>query len=185
MKNKEKLYSSALAVVILFLILVSSTAANAQSVSHAGPFAYITNSLSGSVTVVDTAKNTVTATMNVGGDAFGVAVSPDKKKVYVTSKASNTVSVIDTSKNKVIATVNGFSNPYGIAITPNGANVYVTNGWTNGGISTVSVIDTKKNKVKATVPVGMAPTGVAVTPDGKICICGGHVSDARWRYWRS
>ena len=49
----------------------------------------------GNVSVIDTANNTITATVNVGGEPFGVAVSPDGTKVYVTNEFSNNVSVIE------------------------------------------------------------------------------------------
>ena len=44
--------------------------------------------------------------VDVGNYPYGVAVSPDGKKVYVTNYVnSNTVSVIDTATNTVTATV--------------------------------------------------------------------------------
>ena len=57
------------------------------------------------VSVIDTATNTVKSTVNVGNWPYGVAVTPDGKKVYVTNDHDNTVSVIDTATNKVTATV--------------------------------------------------------------------------------
>jgi YVTN family beta-propeller protein len=47
--------------------------------------AYITNSGSNTVSVIDTTINAVTATipLRVGGYPYGVAVSPDGSKVYV------------------------------------------------------------------------------------------------------
>ena len=43
--------------------------------------AYITNNSDNSVSVIDTATNTVTATIPVGDGPFGVAVTPDGSKV--------------------------------------------------------------------------------------------------------
>ena len=56
--------------------------------------AYITNSGSNTVSVIDTATNTVVSTIPVGISPGGVAVTPDGSKVYVTNFLSNTVSVI-------------------------------------------------------------------------------------------
>ena len=39
----------------------------------------------GSVSVIDTATNTVTSTITVGHQPFGVAIAPNGKKVYVTN----------------------------------------------------------------------------------------------------
>src|SRR5262249_39109373 len=80
--------------------------------------AYITNQNSNNVSVINTATNTVIATINVDAAPFGVAVSPDGSKVYVANTHSNTVSQIDTGSNTVTATASVGSQPAGIAITP-------------------------------------------------------------------
>jgi YVTN family beta-propeller protein len=132
------------------------------------PYAYITNAGSNTVSVIDTATNTITATVPVGSNPNGVAVTPDGTKVYVANSdwdnvfAIDTVSVIDTAINNVTATVDVGGSPSGVAVTPDGTKVYVT----NDGSNTVSVIDTATNNVTATVPVGTNPRGVAVSPDG-------------------
>ena len=45
------------------------------------------------------------ATVPVGSDLIGVAVTPDGAFVYVTNTGSDTVSVIATATNTVVATV--------------------------------------------------------------------------------
>ena len=89
--------------------------------------------------------------------AYGVAVSPDGKKLYVTSSDGTTtagaVSVIDAVNNIFIATVPVGNNPHGIPVTPDGAKVYVVNQDSNN----VSVFDTTSNTVTTTVNVGNAP----------------------------
>ncbi len=87
----------------------------------------MTNCNIDTVSVIDTATNTVTATVNVGNYPYGVAVSPDGKRVYVTNELSNNVSVIDTATNTVTDTVNVGNYPYGVAVSPDGKRVYVTN----------------------------------------------------------
>jgi YVTN family beta-propeller protein len=136
---------------------------NVKSASHTGPYAYITSNYSNIVSVIDTATNNITATIPVGIDPFGVAVTPDGSKVYVSNNVSNTISVIDTSTNRVIATITVGSHPHGVAVTPDGKKVYVANTFDN----TTSLIDAATNSVIATVPVVESyPYGVAVTPDG-------------------
>ena len=71
----------------------------------AAPYAYISNRDSANVSVIDTATNTVTATVAVGTAPFGVAVNPAGTRVYVANTDSNNVSVIDTATNTVTATV--------------------------------------------------------------------------------
>ena len=132
-----------------------------------GPYAYITNGGSSNVSVIDTATDTVIATVDVGSGPYGVAIAPDGAKVYVSNMFSNNVSVIDTKTNNVTATVPVGISPAGVAITPDGTKVYTVNmGSYPSYEGTVSVIDTSTNNVTATVPVGIGPMGIAVTPDG-------------------
>src|SRR2546422_200615 len=119
------------------------------------PQAYITNFIDNTVSVIDTATNTVTAppvpvgqfpqgvAVPVGVIRPDVAVLPDGAHVSVGNFCSNTVSVIGTATNAVTATVMVGLNPEGIAVTPDGAHVYVGNFFGN----TVSVIDTATNGV--------------------------------------
>ena len=62
----------------------------------------------------------MTATVPVGSQPFGVAVTPDGALVYVTNPGNNTISVIDTSTNTVIDTVTVGSTPtaFGMFIGP-------------------------------------------------------------------
>jgi YVTN family beta-propeller protein len=140
--------------LMFFLMLVS--------IAGAYPFAYITNYGSSTVSVIDTATNKVTATINVGVNPSGVAVNPDGTKVYVTNIGNSSISVIDTATNTVISTIPDLNSPFGVAVSPDGKKLYVTN-----SDSYVSVIDTATNKVTATVTVGTDPRGIVVTPDGK------------------
>jgi YVTN family beta-propeller protein len=58
MINKQKLYSIGLVSAAMILMLIS--------IAGAAPFAYISNSDSNNVSVIDTATNKVTATVNAG-----------------------------------------------------------------------------------------------------------------------
>jgi YVTN family beta-propeller protein len=134
------------------------------AVHPAGTFVYVTNVLSGTVSVIDTASNTVVATVPVGATPAGVAINPAGTLVYVVNSdyPVGTISVIDTATNTVTATVTVGANPYGLAVHPAGTSVYVVNDMSN----TVSVIDTATKTVTATIPVGARPVSVAFTPSG-------------------
>jgi YVTN family beta-propeller protein len=109
------------------------------------------------------AAPTVTATIPVGSEPFGVAIPPNGAYAYVTNDGGTTVSVISTATNTVTATIPVGSEPAGVAVAPNGAHAYVANHADNS----VSVIDTATNTVTSTVPVGIGPSGVAVTPNSE------------------
>ena len=126
-------------------------------------WAYVVNHGSGSVSVINTATNTVTATIKIGSDPELEAMTPNGKRLYVANGGSDTVSVINTTTNRVAATIKVGPFPNGVAVTPDGRTVYVT----NLNADTVSVISTATNRVTTTIRVGRAPIGVAVSPDGK------------------
>ena len=122
----------------------------------------MTNQGSNTVSVIDTATDTVTSTVPVGSQPLGITVNPAGTKVYVANGESSDVSVIDMATNTVTATAPVGSSPNGAAIIPDGTKLYVT----NLGNNTVSVINTATNTVTSTVSAGNLPNGVAVTPDG-------------------
>jgi YVTN family beta-propeller protein len=141
-----------------------------STLAEAKPFAYVTNSGSDTVSVIDTETNTVVATVPVGDFPRGVAITPDGTRAYVTITRgiNGMVSVIDTVTNTVVATVPMAreNHPLGVAITPDGTYAYVANGVGLGGLGTVSAISTATNTVVASLRVDSEPLGVAITPDG-------------------
>jgi YVTN family beta-propeller protein len=97
---------------------------------------YVANDTApGTVSVMDTATNTVVATIGVGIGPTGVAITPDGKHAYVANPHSNNVSVIDTASNMVVATVTVGANPNGVAVTPDGKHAYVTNAGSSNNVS--------------------------------------------------
>ena len=104
--------------------------------------------------MIDTASNTVTATIPVGSNPLGIAITPDGHTAYVTDFSDDTVHVIDTATQAVTTTVNVGNGPLGIAITPDGRSVYVANRQPFDFPDTgdMSVIDTARNAVVATIP---------------------------------
>ena len=142
-------------------IVLAMGLALAACPAEAAPFAYVTNSVDNTVSVIDTATNTVVATVAVGTCPAGVAVTPDGTHAYVMNFSDNTVSVIRTATNTVVKTIPVGVSPFGVAVTPDGTKVYVTNSASN----IVSVIHRPGNTVVKRSG-GTGPNGVAVTPDG-------------------
>lgn len=132
------------------------------AVDSDGRRAFVTNSASNELSVIDTLSKTVTATIPVASP-WGVSVVPDGRRAYVTNGDANNLSVIDTDSKVVTATIPVGDHPEGIVVTPDGHRAYVANNVSNN----VSVIDTASNVVSATIPVGAGPIGMSVTPDGR------------------
>src|SRR5260370_1093790 len=125
---------------------------------------YVASQTDNTVSVVDTASNTVIATIPVGqSPASNIAVSPDGSRAYVINGVSGTVSVIDASTYSVIATIPVGLQSSNLAIDPSGLHVYVPNA---DDATTVQVINTQTNSVESTITVGSHPGCSLVTPDG-------------------
>jgi len=135
------------------------------AVNPAGTRAYVTNSGSGNVSVIDTATNTVVATVKTGTTPSAVAVNPAGTRAYVTNRANNTVSVIDTATNTVVATVAVGSQPTAVRVTPDGSAAYVVS-----NPDTLTVIDTRTNTVVSTLsidsPAESGDHSIALSADG-------------------
>jgi YVTN family beta-propeller protein len=93
---------------------------------------------------------TVTATVRVGSEPFGVDVDSATHTIYVSTRQNNSVSVIDGATNTVTATVGVGSDPAGVGVDPATHTVYVT----NDSSDTVSVI----------TPPQPGPASVTATP---------------------
>ena len=74
----------------LFAIVLAMGLALAACPAEAAPFLYVANSGDSTVSVIDTATNTVVGFLiPVGNLPYGVAITPDGTKVYVTNLNDN------------------------------------------------------------------------------------------------
>lgn len=161
----------------------------ALAASHCGRFVYSINYVTGltgagTLSVIETTTNTVTATITGFSGPFGIALTRGGERAYVTNFGSNnftpigtTVSVVDLIGLTIIDTIQVGLQPSGIAICNDYAYVANFNSQYNGstlavGQGTVSVIDTRTNRVLArTIPVGPAPGAVACNKRAVYVVC--------------
>ena len=130
------------------------------AITQTGPFAYVANNSSNTVSVINIPTGQVANSILVGSGPWGTAISPDQTQVYVTNNLGNSVSVISAASGTVVATIPVQSSPFGVSFSPDGSWVYVVNGSSNS----VSVINPATQTVVATVPVQNSPVGVAMAP---------------------
>lgn len=79
---------------------------------------YTANYGDDTVSVVDTARRTVSTTIHVGHGPASVAVDPTSHIAVTANNRDDTASVIDTTSHTVTATVKVGTNPWGVAIDP-------------------------------------------------------------------
>ncbi len=129
-------------------------------------FAYVTNSGSDTVTVIDVVNLRQDRVIAVGHKPVGIAANPMRNEVYAVNAGSNSVSVIDTTRNQVVATIPVDRTPYSIDIAGGGHTAYVA----NSGANDVSIIDLDRRQVTATIGVGEGPGMARVAPDGSAIV---------------
>ena len=132
---------------------------------------YVTNQLSDSVSVLNTAGGLV-KTVSLGSIFPGtlspvdVAFDPSKGNAWVVCSVSNTVKVIDSSL-AIIKTIPVGNRPTSIAFNPVNSSCYITNLYDH----TISKIDASTFDVTATIKTGQGPRGITVrSSDGSVWV---------------
>jgi YVTN family beta-propeller protein len=139
-------------------------------------YAYVTNSASNTVTVLDIVNLRRDREFPVGEDPTGVAISLTRNEVYIVNtgpaNGNGSISVIDAQKNAVAATIPVHKRPYFIDVSQDGHRGYVA----NSGSNNVSVLDLDTRKVIATIGVGEAPGLARISPDNRTLVVSNRVS---------
>ncbi|HEY3358990.1 MAG TPA: bifunctional YncE family protein/alkaline phosphatase family protein [Polyangia bacterium] len=132
---------------------------------------------SNGLAVVDTASGTVTRTISLPLQAYGVALVPGRAEAYVTPFGDTRIAAVDLAAAQVAAVIDaGAGNPLGVVAAPDGGRVYVS--VADG--DRVLAIDTATRTVAATVALGdpaladadgaplpgVSPTGLALDAAG-------------------
>ena len=139
--------------------------------------------MSGDVSVVDTAKLAVTATIAVGKRPRGLKLSPDGTLVYVAlsgspaggpgvdesklppaDKSADGIGVIDVGTRRLLRVIHGVSDPEQLAVGADGHYLFVASEDEGQAV----VLDARSGAVLARIPVGAEAEGVNVSPDGKL-----------------
>lgn len=111
-----------------------------------------------------TAPSTVSTTILVGAQPWGVAADAATGSVFATNSLVNSVSVYDIGTGLTTTiTSRDFAKPTAIEVDSASGLAYVT----NAGNGTVSVIETRGRAVVGRIPVGAGPYGIAVDPAGR------------------
>ncbi len=154
-------------------LALTITVAALPFAAQADPFAYVTNYGSGTVSVIDTATNQpVGSPIPVNeGFPYGVAVSPDGKKVFTANDTNlpGSVSVIDTASSQLITTIPEPNGPTDLAFSIDGSRVYLVNSGSPSAPASVIVIDATTYQTTTILTGVQGQNGyqaVAVSPKG-------------------
>jgi len=160
------------------------TAACSQKPAEpAGYRLFVTDEVSGDMTIIDSANFDAPTQLHLGKRPRGIHASPDGKLLYIAlsgspiggpgvdestlpppDKSADGIGVFDIAQNKIVRTIQGGSDPENFAVSKDGKWIYVSNEDADG----VSFIDLDKGQLTQTIKTGDEPEGVSLTPDGKL-----------------
>lgn len=128
---------------------------------------YVCNYFSSTVSKVDIATFTQTATLNIGGYPLDIVTDPQGKYLYATSRgnttpSTNIIAKIDVATFTEVASMSPGYYPTTLTIDPSGTNLYVANPNSN----TVEKVDVASFSVVASLAVAANIFSIAIDPAG-------------------
>lgn len=161
----------------------SSAPPPAADARPAGGRLFVTNEVSGDISVVDIAAQKVLTTIPVGKRPRGIRVSPDGSTLYVAlsgspiagpgvdesklpppDKRADGIGVVSVADHKLLRIVKAGSDPEQTAVTQDGSRLFVA----NEDVGEASVVAVDDGHVVASLKVGGEPEGVEMRPDGQV-----------------
>ena len=144
---------------------------------------YVTNEVSGDLTVIGSNGYKVLATIPLGKRPRGIHASPDHKTIYVALSGSpiggpdvdestlppadhsaDGIGVVDVQQLKLVKVLRSGNDPENFDISKDGSQIYIS----NEDDSAVSILDVASGTIVKSLKMGAQPEGVQVTPDGKL-----------------
>lgn len=135
--------------------------------------AWVSDSGSGAVAVVNLASGAVESVIATGKNPQGATLSHDGKRVYVTNMESNTISIVDAQTRRVEGEIRTGTGPARAFLTPDGKTL-VYNLQTGAAMG---IADLATRRETARIPLPGQPLSVALSRDGQTAYLGIQDSD--------
>lgn len=118
---------------------------------------------SGSVSVIETSRNEVVATIPVHRGPSAITVDPQGRRAFVVNTGSNTVSVLDLRGRRQLGSLPTGDKPGGVVISPDGRSLVITNRL-SGSVSIFSTSDADSPLFPLTLRATLAGCPGATAP---------------------
>jgi YVTN family beta-propeller protein len=144
---------------------------------------YVTNEMSGDLTVVDLDSRRVIGRIALGKRPRGIVASPDGRLLYIAlsgspaagpgvdestlpppDRAADGIAVFDVASGRVERVLRGVPDPETIAVSPDGRSLYVA----SEDSGRLFEFDARSGAVRGSLAVGGEPEGTAASPDGRL-----------------
>lgn len=146
-------------LVVLFVLLSWPAGVQASEL-------YVTNTHSGTISVIDTTRDEVVATIPLGGGVPNrVVLTPDGTQAWAIHDKSRVISIVDVAARKVLRRVKIGEWPYNLSFTPDGRYCWVLD-W--GDVSKILIYDVQKNALEGEIEVSTWPAHGIFSRDGKL-----------------
>jgi YVTN family beta-propeller protein len=127
---------------------------------------YVTNTHSGTISVIDTTRDEVVATIPLGGGVPNrIVLTPDGTQAWAIHDKSRIISVVDVGARKVLRRVKIGEWPYNLTFTPDGRHCWVLD-W--GDVSKLLIYDVQKGVLDGEIEVSTWPAHGIFSRDGKL-----------------
>jgi YVTN family beta-propeller protein len=140
--------------------------------SYDNRYAYVTQSASNSIAVVDAQAKSVSATIPVGTQPTSLAmdIAASGNLLIVANTGSDSISIADSDAHRVLYTIPVGRTPTAVAVAYPGSGIQQLNGaelWVaSSGSDSVTVLDDTSRKVIATIPVADGPESLVIPQNG-------------------
>ncbi|MFD0988917.1 YncE family protein [Mariniflexile jejuense] len=111
------------------------------------PIAYVTNTKSGSVSVIDLKLNKVIKIIPCGFGTQGIDITPDGSELWVTNTMQNSMVIINTISNQIIKTIKTGRESIKLKFSKDGKYCFVV----NSRDGTISIYNQKSRKKIKTI----------------------------------
>jgi YVTN family beta-propeller protein len=142
---------------------------------------YVTNEMSGDLTIIDPGTMEAVSTVPLGKRPRGIHASPDGQTIYVAlsgsppappgvdestlpppDRSADGIGVFDVREGKLLRVIKSGTDPEEFALSPDGTLLYVS----NEDAALASIVDIAKGEVIKALPVAGEPEGVTLSPNG-------------------
>ena len=138
---------------------------------------YVTNTRSGSISIIDTHTFEVTGTIPLGqGKPNRVAFHPDGKTAWVIYDKSHDIGVVDAETKKLAKRVKIGGNPYNLSFAPDGRTLYVLDWASETSGDDVIVYDLATDKVEKKIEVSTWPAHGIFSKDARLLYVSGETA---------
>ncbi|HEV2324364.1 MAG TPA: hypothetical protein VGS10_10495 [Terracidiphilus sp.] len=149
-------------------------------VDSKGERAYIANSGSNSVSVVDLNGRREIAQIAAGSGPSGARISPDGKSLVVADRAGNSVTIIDPETGRIRAGFPGCPGAADPVIAHDSSKAFIA---CSGGHAVMAIALARQNpyvpdQLQTLMDVGRAPVNLALKPDGGEIFVSNSLSDS-------